>query len=43
MRWERELEDGVLLICWSGVVTGPNILATEQTKKHVIEKKNYMH
>lgn len=35
MRWERELDDGVLLICWSGVVRGPNILAIEQ-KKHVI-------
>lgn len=42
MRWERELDDGVLLICWSGVVMGPNILATEKKKKKhvVIERKN---
>lgn len=32
MRWESELVDGVLLICWSGVVTGPNILTTAQRK-----------
>lgn len=37
MRWERELDDGVLLICWSGVVTGPNILARVQRKHVVIE------
>lgn len=30
MRWDSELEEGVLAIIWcSGVVTGPNMLTTD--------------
>ena len=31
MRWDSELEEGVLAIIWcSGVVTGPNMLTTDK-------------
>ncbi len=31
MRWDSELEEGVLAIIWcSGVVTGPNMLTIDQ-------------
>lgn len=31
MRWDSELEEGVFTIIWcSGVVTGPNMLTTDQ-------------
>lgn len=32
MRWDSELEEGVLTIIWcSGVVTGPNMLTRDQS------------
>lgn len=43
MRWDSELEDGVFTIVWcSGVVTGPNMLTTNQYILSLVQFKTVL-